>query len=476
MSNEVGGGKEMGAGLRPAPAQARSLRLSFGAKVALLSSLLVVVVAIGITYILLFRLGLSRERDLVSRDRELAQVLAGLRDERGRFAFSVMTSFVGSADKVDTGLVYALELDGKGNLQRGALNPRLFSALGQSFRVAVQQRSRTKVLDALARNEIERKGLIKEYALAIPGGQLRIGFDLGRIDRRIARQLRIGVLVLAIGLLLGIGASVLLARWISRPLARLAEAMEAVASGDLDQTIQVSRSDELASVAESFNRMLHNLRASHPPDALLEAYLSAPIWRKLGGSDAPLSLPTEERAATVLSLRLVGLAELSTRRPPRELLATANEYLAPALDALLDGGAEIFALAEDRLLATWGAVSQAPDGELGACRAALTACEALEREARRQSISGNPVLAAAVGIASGRVAVGNTGSSRRAAFGLAGAVVAHARAAERVCPGGQVVITEALLVRLGDKVVVEPAGAMVFDDDELPLYRLLRTV
>ena len=70
-----------------------------------------------------------------------------------------------------------------------------------------------------------------------------------------------GVLLAAV--LLAAGAGLLLARQIARPLARLAAAAQAVATGDLAQTVPADPAiNELAVLGQAFNRMTASLRQS----------------------------------------------------------------------------------------------------------------------------------------------------------------------------------------------------------------------
>ncbi len=51
-------------------------------------------------------------------------------------------------------------------------------------------------------------------------------------------------------------------RWISRPILRLSEASEAIATGNLDQEVEEFQVNELKTLAQSFNRMAQQLRES----------------------------------------------------------------------------------------------------------------------------------------------------------------------------------------------------------------------
>jgi len=66
------------------------------------------------------------------------------------------------------------------------------------------------------------------------------------------------ILALVLATLLGILAS----RWITHPIFRLSKASRAIASGQLDQKVEVNGIDELGILAQSFNQMAQQLRDS----------------------------------------------------------------------------------------------------------------------------------------------------------------------------------------------------------------------
>jgi len=76
--------------------------------------------------------------------------------------------------------------------------------------------------------------------------------------------------VLAIVLLVVAGIGITAARRLTRRLARLSDALEAVALGDLSIKLAVTEGDEMAELGRSFNVMVSDLRASHRRIAYLE--------------------------------------------------------------------------------------------------------------------------------------------------------------------------------------------------------------
>jgi diguanylate cyclase (GGDEF)-like protein/PAS domain S-box-containing protein len=59
-----------------------------------------------------------------------------------------------------------------------------------------------------------------------------------------------------------LGLAILIAHWIDVPVSRLSQAAEAIASGRLDESIEITQPRELASLGESFNAMTARLRKS----------------------------------------------------------------------------------------------------------------------------------------------------------------------------------------------------------------------
>jgi methyl-accepting chemotaxis protein len=75
-----------------------------------------------------------------------------------------------------------------------------------------------------------------------------------------ARTLLIGLASLAF--LVGAGAAIWIARNISRGLGKVAALADAVALGDLDQSVEASSNDEIKDLIDTVNRMTENLRAN----------------------------------------------------------------------------------------------------------------------------------------------------------------------------------------------------------------------
>jgi signal transduction histidine kinase len=81
---------------------------------------------------------------------------------------------------------------------------------------------------------------------------------MGQIHKNNRITVLLCLLALAIATWLGIRTS----HWIAQPMLRLAQASEAIASGDLSQTLQPSGTREMRTLGHSFNQMAQQLRES----------------------------------------------------------------------------------------------------------------------------------------------------------------------------------------------------------------------
>ena len=100
-------------------------------------------------------------------------------------------------------------------------------------------------------------------------GGVRLGFSLDRVRAEVStvrdRNLFLGGLFIIFGSLL----VSLLVRTVVNPVKKLVEATRDVAEGNLGRDVHVQSRDELAELADSFNRMVRRLKSSH--DALLHS-------------------------------------------------------------------------------------------------------------------------------------------------------------------------------------------------------------
>ncbi len=128
----------------------------------------------------------------------------------------------------------------------------------------------------------------------------------------------------AVALLLLLGASLLIARSVTRPVRRLMEAAATIGRGDLEQPVQQISQDELGVLAESMDRMRRDLLARQQELQLMLSGIAHEVRNPLGGMELFAGLLADEVAEEPERLDMV-------RRIQREL-----EYLNRVVNEFLD--------------------------------------------------------------------------------------------------------------------------------------------
>ena len=91
-------------------------------------------------------------------------------------------------------------------------------------------------------------------------GFVRVGLSLENTHRNINRLRNFSILSIgAAFILLAFIFSLLMNKIVIKPIKQFTKGAEAIASGDLDHKIKVTRSDEIGQLADSFNQMAQNL-------------------------------------------------------------------------------------------------------------------------------------------------------------------------------------------------------------------------
>ncbi|HAZ48895.1 MAG TPA: histidine kinase [Cyanobacteria bacterium UBA11369] len=82
------------------------------------------------------------------------------------------------------------------------------------------------------------------------------------------------ILLCIVALFLSLQIGVLTARWVTNPILNLNSAAKQIAAGELNQSVEIQRRDEVGELAESFNRMAAQLQTSFGELQALNAALS----------------------------------------------------------------------------------------------------------------------------------------------------------------------------------------------------------
>jgi len=164
--------------------------------------------------------------------------------------------------------------------------------------------------------------------------------------------------------------------------------------------------------------------------------------------------------ATVMFSDIRGFTALVEQQPPDETIELLNTYYTLMFDAISGQGGVVNQMIGDGLMAIFGAPLALAGHEAAAVRAALDMLEMVELFNAERAAVGKPPIAIGIGIASGEVVAGYTGTQSRATYtcigdtvNLAARLESHTKSA--ACP---VLVDPAVRACLGDAFEVRSLG------------------
>ena len=168
--------------------------------------------------------------------------------------------------------------------------------------------------------------------------------------------------------------------------------------------------------------------------------------------------------ATVMFSDIRGFTTMAEAMPPEETIELLNTYYTLMFDAISGHGGVVNQMIGDGLMAIFGAPLALADPCGSAVRAAQEMIEMVALFNQEPDRAGKPVIQIGVGIASGSVIAGYTGTEQRATYtcvgdtvNLAARLEAHTKAAGRA-----ILLCEATRAALGNGFAAEALGPMQF--------------
>jgi signal transduction histidine kinase len=287
----------------------------------------------------------------------------------------------------DTGLAYVVD-------QRGRLlsHPDLSLVLRQTDMAPLPQvRAAISSADATTRDAV---GLDGAAVLAAAAPIERLGWwVIAEQQRRealapVARSIAQSAMLIALGVLLAVTASVALARRLVRPIERLQARAAAIGAGRFDERIDIDSDDELQALAQQFNRMAAGLQEIY---ATLEARIADRTQELAHANEAKsrfLAAASHDLRQPMHALGLfVGQLRAAESDAARRTLIGHIEESVGALDALLESLLDI-----SRLDAGTVAVNRRPFA-LGPLLARLSASFAPAAQAKALELRARPTRA-----------------------------------------------------------------------------------
>jgi adenylate cyclase len=285
--------------------------------------------------------------------------------------------------------------------------------------------------------------LVWAFATGVPLlGLLSVAAD-GLIEPKTAGdEIALATLVLGLGaFVVGLTATVLVAKSLAEPLTAMRRAARLVQEGDLDVQVRVTDGSEVGLLQSGFNSMAGGLREHAALQDLFGRHVGEEVARSAltrGGE-----LGGEVREAAVLFVDLVGSTAMAASRPPGEVVALLNRFFAVVVDVVSGHGGWVNKFEGDAALVIFGCPAAHEDPAGGALAAA--------RELRTRLGAELPGFAMGIGVSAGPVVAGNIGAEKRFEYTVIGDPVNEAA---RLCELAKtrperVLASEAVLDRAG---------------------------
>jgi adenylate cyclase len=164
--------------------------------------------------------------------------------------------------------------------------------------------------------------------------------------------------------------------------------------------------------------------------------------------------------ASVMFSDIRGFTPIAEAQPPEETIELLNTYYTLMFDAIASHGGIVSQIAGDGLMAIFGAPVALANHGAAAVSAAVEMIEMMELFSAEQAQAGKPPIRIGIGISTGEMIAGYTGTNARATYTCIGDIVnlaarleAHTKDAQR-----SILIDDATRAMLDAAIEVEPLG------------------
>lgn len=284
--------------------------------------------------------------------------------------------------------------------------------------------------------------------------------------------LLISGIILVVFILFSFGMTLLLARYLTRPISHIKHSMETIIeSGDLSLTVPIEYNDETGQLAHTFNIMtselnkaytqiknyafqavlarndeakIRNIFQKYVPQDLIDKYFEHPESMLVG----------DNRKVAVLFSDIRSFTTISEGLKPDELVSCLNDYFTVMVDIILNRKGIVDKYIGDAIMAFFGAPVDHPDDPFQSVMTALEMSRLVKQFNRQQAERGRPEFRIGVGVNWGEVTVGNIGTEKKMDYTVIGDTVNLASRLEGLTKEyrQEVIISEFLYHEVKDKI------------------------
>ncbi len=234
----------------------------------------------------------------------------------------------------------------------------------------------------------------------------------------------------SLALLVGIGGSIALARWATRPVSEIVDALARIGRGELGERVTVTRKDEFGKLGLAVNAMAKSLEQQLALKGALSRHVSRDYSRQILSSRNLPGSAGHEKEVTVIFCDIRDMGALAESLKSDEIVPFLNEYFRVMVDAVFSNGGTLDKFTGDGFMATFGALGDAGEHRLNAVHAAVLIHREHTRLVTEWREEGEMPLQLGIGIHSGFAKVGDAAEAGSMAYFATGEAVEMAARVE----------------------------------------------
>jgi class 3 adenylate cyclase len=322
------------------------------------------------------------------------------------------------------------------------------------------------------------QGVLRTIARIEPlGWKLIVELPTREAYAPISSALLRSAVILCIGLAGSLLAAMYLAHRMVTPIRALQDGVVRIGAGDLDHKVDVRTGDELEILADRFNSMSGDLRASRAREdrlVRLRRFLSPQLAQVIESTGSEALLESQRREISVLFCDMRGYTSFTEAATPEEVTQILGEFHAGLGGLIHKYDATLERFTGDGLMAFFNAPLPCPDPADRAVRMAVDMQTALRRLCSKWNALGYRI-GFGIGIGYGEATTGRIGFEGRFDYAAIGSVV---NLASRLCSDakdGQILIESRMHALVAHSFHWESLGLQSFKGfrDPVAVYNVL---
>jgi class 3 adenylate cyclase len=236
------------------------------------------------------------------------------------------------------------------------------------------------------------------------------------------RDMLIFTLILcAIFVILAFRLNSLVQNSVRNPIEEMLRVVEKVKNADFTQRVNVLSNDEIGTLGDAGNAMIAGLAERERIRDTFGKYVTPEIRDQILSGRIPLR--GERQTATLLFSDLRNFTSYVEANDPEEVIKSMREYFTAMQAAIRNYGGLVLQYVGDGIEAVFGVPLKIGDHAERAVRAALDMRTNLEELNTKRALLGKPPFRHGIGIHTGPVLAGNTGSDDHLSYALIGDTV-----------------------------------------------------